>query len=173
MLTTKISKIFIIHYKPLLNRKKYLLNYFNNNGIENFEFRDLYQREYLTKKLTNEYFKLDNLCLIIDYNKLQSDNFNSVIMGLEPLRAKWESFNWNVIEINGHASTEVNNALKDAKEFKGKPTVIIANTIKGKGVSYMENSPLWHGSVMLTKKDMLQAFHDLEATENELLEFKD
>ena len=72
MLTSKISKIFIVHYKPLHHRKKYLLNYFNQYGIDNFEFRDLYQREHLTKELTNEYFKLDNLnpaqiCITIEH----------------------------------------------------------------------------------------------------------
>ncbi len=134
---------------------------------------ELQEGEIWEGAMCSSHFKLDNLCLIIDYNKLQSDNLNSVIMGLEPLRLKWESFNWNVIEINGHSTIEINNALKVAKEFKGKPSVIIANTIKGKGVSYMENSPLWHGSVMLTKADMLQAFHDLEANEKDLLEFKD
>ena len=72
MLTSKISKIFIVHYKPLHHRKKYLLNYFNQYGIDNFEFRDLYQRDHLTKELTNEYFKLDNLnpaqiCITIEH----------------------------------------------------------------------------------------------------------
>ena len=72
MLTNKIEKIFIIHYKPLINRKNYLINYFSNNNIKNFEFRDLYQRENLTPELSNSYFKLNNLnpsqiCITIEH----------------------------------------------------------------------------------------------------------
>jgi transketolase len=118
------------------------------------------------------HYKLDNLCLIIDYNKLQSDNLNSNIMQLEPLKQKWESFGWDVIEIDGHSITEINNAIKIANNIINKPCAIIANTIKGKGVTYMESSPLWHGSVMLTKEDMYKALIDLHANEKDLFEFK-
>lgn len=118
------------------------------------------------------HYNLDNLCLIIDYNKLQSDNLNSEIMKLEPLRQKWESFGWHVSEIDGHSKIEIKNALDIAKSNINKPSVIIANTIKGKGVKYMESSPLWHGSVMLSKEDMYNALIDLDANEKDILEFK-
>ena len=88
--------------------------------------------------------KLENLCAIIDYNKMQSDDLNENIIGLEPLFDKWKAFNWNVIKIDGHNFDEIERAFKDAKSEKNKPTVIIANTIKGKGVSFMENSVAWH-----------------------------
>ncbi len=112
--------------------------------------------------------KLDNLCAIIDYNKMQSDNLNENIIKLEPLSEKWKSFGWNVIEINGHDINEIESAFTEAKKLKGKPSVIIANTIKGKGVSYMEGLPNWHGSVKLSEEDLRTALTDLGASENEI-----
>jgi len=88
--------------------------------------------------------KLDNLCLIIDYNKIQSLGNTNDILNLEPFRAKLEAFNWNVVQINGHSHSEILNAFIQARQTKGKPTVIIADTIKGKGVSFMEDKLLWH-----------------------------
>jgi transketolase len=90
------------------------------------------------------HFKLDNLCLIIDYNKIQSLGNTNEVLNLEPLKQKLEAFNWNAIQIDGHHHPSILNALKEAKSFKGKPTVIIADTVKGKGVSFMENKLLWH-----------------------------
>jgi len=107
---------------------------------------------------------LDNLCAIVDYNKLQSDDSNGNIMKLEPLSDKWESFGWNVIEIDGHNDSEIKEAFDKAKVKKTQPTVIIAHTIKGKGVSYMENSPSWHGSLMLSKEELTSALRELGAT---------
>jgi len=107
------------------------------------------------------HYKLDNLCAIIDYNKLQSDDYNENIMGLEPLRAKWEAFNWSVLEIDGHNFEQIERAFVTAKEFKDRPTVIIAHTIKGKGVSFMEGVPAWHGSVKLRPEELEQALLDL------------
>ena len=112
--------------------------------------------------------KLENLCAIVDYNKMQSDDLNKNIMGLEPLTDKWESFNWHVLEIDGHNFDEIENAFKKAKSEKSNPTVIIANTIKGKGISYMEESPAWHGSLKLSKEDLNQALLELGATEKEI-----
>jgi transketolase len=106
-------------------------------------------------------YHLDNLCVIIDYNKMQSDDLNENIIGLEPLADKWKSFNWHVIEIDGHNFEEIGSAFKKARQMKNNPTVIIANTIKGKGVSYMEGSPAWHGSVKLSIEDLTQALMDL------------
>jgi transketolase len=112
--------------------------------------------------------RLDNLCTIIDYNKMQSDDLNENIMGLEPLADKWQSFNWHVIEIDGHNFDEMEVAFNKARARKDKPTVIIAHTIKGKGVSYMEGSPVWHGSLKLSDEDLSQALLELGATEEEI-----
>ncbi len=112
--------------------------------------------------------QINNLCAIIDYNKMQSDDFNENIMGLEPLADKWKSFNWNVIEIDGHDFNDIEQALKNAKDEKNMPTVVIAHTIKGKGVSFMEGSPAWHGSLKLSSEDLTQALNELGASEKEI-----
>lgn len=112
--------------------------------------------------------ELDNMCAIVDYNKMQSDNLNENIIRLEPLVNKWMSFGWNVIEIDGHKLSEIKLAFDGARNVKIKPTIIIANTIKGKGVSYMENSPTWHGSVKMTKADLKQALLELGASNCEI-----
>jgi len=111
--------------------------------------------------MLSAHHKLNNLCAIIDYNKMQSDDLNENIMGLEPLSDKWSSFGWNVINIDGHDFKQIGKAFDDAKKFDDGPTVIIANTIKGKGVSYMEGSPTWHGSLKLTDEDMTVALQEL------------
>ncbi|WP_238883212.1 transketolase [Clostridium sp. YIM B02551] len=87
---------------------------------------------------------LNNLIAIIDNNELQGLGKVSDITGLYPLNEKWKAFNWNVIEINGHDFHEILQALKESYELKTKPTVIIAHTIKGKGISFMENKLEWH-----------------------------
>lgn len=89
--------------------------------------------------------RMDNITAIIDHNDLQLDGRVCDIMGLEPLTDKWRAFNWHVLEINGHDIKEILQALKKAGEIKGKPTVIIAHTIKGKGVSFMEGNVDFHG----------------------------
>ncbi|MDR0294157.1 MAG: transketolase [Oscillospiraceae bacterium] len=88
--------------------------------------------------------KADNLTAIVDYNHFQSCGGTDEIVPLEPMRAKWESFNWNVFEINGHDMEEIVSRLEMAKRFTGRPTVIIAHTVKGKGVSFMEADNSWH-----------------------------
>jgi len=90
-------------------------------------------------------YKLDNLCGIVDYNGLQIDGRVADVMDIAPLADKWTAFNWNVITIDGHDVEAVEAAFTEAKSFRGKPSVIIANTIKGKGVSYMEDVASWHG----------------------------
>jgi transketolase len=90
-------------------------------------------------------WKLDNLTAILDRNRLQNDDFIDDTMPIDPVPDKWLAFNWNVIEIDGHNMEEVVSALEEAKTVKGKPTIIIAHTIKGKGVSFMENVAVWHG----------------------------
>lgn len=87
---------------------------------------------------------LDNLCLIIDYNKIQSLGNTNDVLNLEPFSAKLKAFNWDVREINGHEHHEIKEAFEQTKYSKGQPSVIIAHTIKGKGVSFMEDNILWH-----------------------------
>lgn len=92
------------------------------------------------------HYKLDNLVGFIDHNRLQIDGPVEDVMSPEPVADKWRAFGWNVEEINGHDFTEIINALAKARETKGQPTMIVANTVKGKGVSFMENQVGWHGS---------------------------
>ena len=89
--------------------------------------------------------KLDNLVAIVDHNKLQIDGWNSDVMNIEPLADKWRAFGWHTVEINGHDFDQVLGALDQAKEVKGKPTAIVAQTVKGKGVSFMEGNVDFHG----------------------------
>lgn len=92
------------------------------------------------------HYGLDNLCAIIDFNHLQIDGFVEEVMNPTPIDAKFRAFNWHVIEIDGHNMEEIIAAFAEAKQVKGKPTLILAHTIKGKGVSYMENECGWHGT---------------------------
>ena len=88
---------------------------------------------------------LDNLCVILDYNGIQLDNFVKKILDLEPVVEKVKSFGWPVLDVNGHDIAQVDKALDQAEANKGAPTFIVAHTVKGKGVSFMENDPEWHG----------------------------
>ena len=92
------------------------------------------------------FYKLDNLIAFLDHNGLQIDGKNEDVMSVEPLDKKFEAFGWNVLKIDGHSIEEIKEAISNAKEAKGKPTMIIAKTIKGKGVSFMEDNVGWHGS---------------------------
>lgn len=87
---------------------------------------------------------LSNLIAIIDHNKIQGMGFSEDILTLEPVGDKWKSFGWNVIEIDGHDHEMLKKALKEAKDNQNKPTAIVANTVKGKGISFMENDVTWH-----------------------------
>lgn len=89
---------------------------------------------------------VENLVAIVDVNGQQLDNVTDKILALEPLADKWRSFNWNVVEINGHDFKQILDAFHQAEQTKGKPTVILAHTTKGKGVSFMENQLEWHGA---------------------------
>jgi transketolase len=91
------------------------------------------------------HFKVDNLTAILDNNGLQIDGWNKDVMNLEPIHDKWKAFGWNVIEINGHDIPQILKAFKEAQSVKGKPSIILAHTIKGKGVSFMENQAGFHG----------------------------
>jgi transketolase len=96
-------------------------------------------------KLGQPRFPLDNLCVILDYNKIQLDDFVTKILDLEPVVRKWQDFGWPVIEIDGHDVSQIGKALDQAEARKGVPTFVVAHTVKGKGVSFMENTPEWHG----------------------------
>jgi len=107
-------------------------------------------------------FKLNNLIAILDYNNLQIDGRCSKVMPLEPLADKWRSFGWDVKEIDGHNMCEILTVFYDLKKYQEKPTIIIAHTVKGKGVSYMENQADWHGKA-LNNQQFIQAIKELEA----------
>jgi transketolase len=95
--------------------------------------------------MTASKHKLDNICAILDHNKLQIDDTIEEIKNPYPLAEKWQAFGWEVIEVNGHDFDELLKAYEHFKGVKGKPTMIIADTVKGKGVSFMENALEWHG----------------------------
>lgn len=91
-------------------------------------------------------FELDTLTVFLDYNKGQIDGPVKDVMDIEPIADKWRAFNWNVLAIDGHDFPQILAAIDQAKATKGKPTMIIANTVKGKGVSFMEHQISWHGA---------------------------
>jgi transketolase len=95
--------------------------------------------------MTASHYKIDNICAIIDHNRLQIDGNCSEVMNIEPIEKKFEAFGWNVFTIDGHNMQEIVEALDMAEKIKGKPTVIVANTIKGKGVSIFEGKVQYHG----------------------------
>ena len=90
-------------------------------------------------------FRLDNLVAILDRNKIQQDGFTEEIMPLDPVRDKWMAFNWNVMEVDGHKIEQLIDALNRVERMEDKPSIIIANTIKGNGIKHMANNPQWHG----------------------------
>ncbi len=91
------------------------------------------------------HYKLDNLCAVVDYNRKQIDGDVEDVCGIAPLDDKWRAFGWNVIEVNGHDLADVLGAFAAARACKGKPTVLLAHTVMGKGVSFMEDDHRWHG----------------------------
>lgn len=104
------------------------------------------------------HYNLNNLIIFIDYNKLQSDDKVKNIINIEPLSKKLSSFNLIVKKIDGHNISHIAKIIKFIKNYKKKkPIVIIADTIKGKGIKFMENNPLWHGSVKITNRQLLEA----------------
>jgi transketolase len=92
-------------------------------------------------------YHLGNLTVILDYNDVQLDGFVHDVMPIEPVVDKWRSFNWHVLEVDGHNVQELQKALEQSKNFSQSPSIIIAHTVKGKGVSFMENQSYWHGNV--------------------------
>jgi transketolase len=134
---------------------------------------ELQEGEVWEAAMASAHHKLDNLCVLIDYNKLQSDAANDSIMKLEPLAAKWRAFGWAVAEIDGHDIAAILSAFRDAAVTTGAPSVIIAHTVKGKGVPYMENIPAWHGSVKMTREQTDEALRALGAGTGEIKELLD
>ena len=114
--------------------------------------------------MSGAHYKLDNLCGIVDVNGLQIDGFTKDVMCVEPLAEKWRAFGWHVIEVDGHSIGSLVNAFEEAKRTKGKPSIILARTVKGKGVSFMENKAEWHGKAP-TKDEAATALKELEESE--------
>lgn len=108
--------------------------------------------------------KLENVTGIIDYNNLQIDGFVSDILDIQPLKEKWDSFGWNTLEIDGHDVIAINDAIEQAKSVKGRPTMIIAKTVKCKGVSFMENKAEYHGKPP-TPDELEKAMEELSCVE--------
>lgn len=107
-------------------------------------------------------YRLDNLAAVIDNNRLEFDGRTEDIMPVEPLRAKWEAFGWNVEEVDGHDVEQLRAAFQKAGQTPGRPTVIIAYTVKGKGISYMEDRVEWHAGAV-TKEQFEIGMRELEA----------
>jgi transketolase len=110
--------------------------------------------------MTAGHYFLDNLCAIVDLNDLQIDGRCSEVMKIEPVPAKWKAFNWHVFEIDGHNMEEIMNALDEAEKIKGKPSVILARTIKGKGAAIFEGKVEYHG-LTPTKEELEIALKEL------------
>lgn len=112
-------------------------------------------------------YKLDNLVAMIDYNKLELSGRISEVMPLEPLYDKWTSFGWHVIQINGHSPAQIMNALDEVKRIKEKPSLIIAHTVKGYGVSFMEDRVEWH-AVSMSPQQVKDALKELRCSTEEI-----
>lgn len=115
--------------------------------------------------MTSAHYKLDNLTAFVDHNGLQIDGPVTSVMNPEPVSDKFRAFGWNVIDIDGHSFEEIFKALEQAKTVKGKPTMIVSKTVKGKGVSFMENNAAWHGTAP-NKEQSQQALKELESDVN-------
>jgi transketolase len=112
--------------------------------------------------MTAAHYGLDNLCAIIDYNALQiGGSIGKVKSPIEPLEEKWRAFGWDVLNVDGHDLKEICAAFDEARKGNGKPTMVIAHTIKGKGVSFMEGVIDYHGST-LSADEVKRALAELE-----------
>ncbi len=108
------------------------------------------------------HYKIDNLCAFVDNNGQQIDGNVSEVMGIYPIAEKWKSFGWNTLEINGHDMKQMYNALNNFENTAGRPTVVIGETVKGKGVSFMENNLRFHGNAP-NDEELAQALEELGA----------
>lgn len=111
--------------------------------------------------MTASHYKLDNICGIIDFNRLQIDGFCCDVKNMGHINKKWESFGWNVIDVDGHDFKSIMGALDKAEKTEGKPTVLICCTVKGKGVSFIENKVEWHG-IAPKKDELTRALNELD-----------
>lgn len=111
--------------------------------------------------MTAAHYRLDNVCAIVDLNGLQIDGPVSKVKAIEPVTSKWSAFGWNVIDIDGHDMEEILYAFDEAETVKGRPSVIIAHTIKGKGVSFFEGKVEYHG-LAPTPEELEGALKELE-----------
>ncbi len=111
--------------------------------------------------MTAAHYCLDNMCAIVDNNGLQIDGFCCDVMKIEPLTEKWKAFGWNVLDIDGHDMGRIVDALDEAERVKGKPTVIVARTVKGRGVSFFEGKAEYHG-LAPTREEREKALKELE-----------
>jgi len=105
-------------------------------------------------------YDLDHLILLLDYNRYQLDGSMDDIMPLGDVTSKWKSFGWNVIEVNGHEPEEISDGIDQVKKIKDTPSILIARTVKGKGVSFMENTHVWHGK-KISEQEYVQAVREL------------
>ena len=115
--------------------------------------------------MTAAHYKLDNVCAIVDYNGLQIDGDVESVMGIAPLAQKWVAFNWHVIEADGHDLAQMQAAYDEARQTQGKPSVILMKTIKGKGISFMENVAGWHGKAP-NREELQSALAEIYGKEN-------
>lgn len=122
--------------------------------------------------MATSHYELDNIVGIIDRNKLSMDGPTKKIMGLEPLAKKWEAFGWSVKEIDGHNIKEILDVFETVPFVRGKPSMIIADTVKGKGISFMENKYEWHYGSLSDEKEV-QALEELDKVINSLEEQDD
>ena len=91
-------------------------------------------------------YRLDNLTVIMDVNRIQNDDHVENVLPMGPIAPKWEAFGWHVTEIDGHDMDQIVQALEASRDVTGQPAMIVAHTVKGKGISFMENNPVWHGT---------------------------
>ena len=117
--------------------------------------------------MTANHYNLDSVCGIVDFNKMQIDGFCCDVKDLEPFAKKWQAFGWHAIEVDGHDIEALMGALDEADKVKGKPQVLIAHTIKGKGVSFIENQVRWHG-IAPKKEELEKALEELDARLKEI-----
>ncbi len=110
------------------------------------------------------HYQLDNIIAVIDCNRLQIDGWVKDVMQVEPLAAKYAAFGWEVLRIDGHDMGQIVDAFEQARAVAGKPVVILADTVKGKGVSFMENQPGWHGKAP-NREELTRALADLGLAE--------
>lgn len=138
-----------------INQKKYYVYVLVGDG-------EIEEGEIWETLMSAPKYKLDNLILFLDHNGIQLDGSTKEIMNSESVVDKLKAFNWNVLEIDGHNFRQIDEAVQRAKQRLGKPTAIIANTVKGKGVSFMENQAFWHGKAP-NSDQYQQAREELEA----------